>query len=97
MESVSRRGFLKQAGAAAVVAVAGTSLATTPAGAVGALARRPAAKEPALAPEEELRSGEELIAQVVNARTGEISLYVGHRQVTVHDKSVAARLVRATR
>src|SRR5579863_9108836 len=97
MESVSRRGFLKQAGAAAVVAVAGTSLAGAPAGVAGALGTAHAAKEPELRPEEELRSGEDLVAQVVNAKTGEISLFVGHRQVTVHDKSVAARLVRATR
>ncbi|MDE3064702.1 MAG: hypothetical protein KGJ36_03425 [Acidobacteriota bacterium] len=97
MEPVNRRGFLKQAGAAAVVAVAGTTLAATPMGVAGALAKAPAAPEPALREDEELRTGEDLVAQVVNARTGEISLFVGHRQVTVHDKTVAARLVRATR
>jgi anaerobic selenocysteine-containing dehydrogenase len=97
MEAVSRRGFLKQAGAAAVVAVAGTSLATTPAGVAGALASRPAAHELALTPEETLKSGEDLVAQVVDAKTGEISLFIGQRQVTLHDKTVAARLVRATR
>lgn len=96
MEPVNRRGFLKQAGAAAVVAVAGTTLATTPMGVAGALAKRPAAEAP-LTPEEELRGGEELVAQVVNARTGQISLFVGERQITLHDKTVAARLVRATR
>jgi anaerobic selenocysteine-containing dehydrogenase len=96
MEAVSRRGFLKQAGAAAVVAVAGTSIATVPAGVAGALASR-SAHEPELTPDEALKSGEDLVAQVVDARTGEISLFIGKRQVTLHDKNVAARLVRATR
>ncbi len=97
MEAVSRRGFLKQAGAAAVVAVAGTSLVTAPAGVAGALAGHPATHEPDLTPEETLKSGESLVAQVVDAPTGEISLFIGERQVTLHDKSIAARLVRATR
>jgi hypothetical protein len=37
------------------------------------------------------------VAHVKNARTGEISLFIGTKEVTIHDRKVAARLVRATR
>lgn len=50
-----------------------------------------------LTPEEHLRGDEELIAHVKNARTGEISLFIGHREVTLRDRKIAARLIRATR
>ena len=44
-----------------------------------------------------LGAHEDLVAHVKDARTGEISLFIGHREVTFHDRKVAARLVRATR
>jgi hypothetical protein len=34
---------------------------------------------------------------VKDSRTGEISLFIGQREVTLHDRKVAARLIRATR
>jgi hypothetical protein len=37
------------------------------------------------------------VVHVKNARTGEISLFIGHREVTVRDRKLAARLVRAAR
>ena len=97
MKAVSRRGFLKQAGAAAAVVVAGGTLASSPVGAAGALAGHAAMKDAPLTPEEEMATGQDVVAQVVNARTGELSLFIGQRQVTLHDKNVAARLVRAAR
>jgi hypothetical protein len=50
-----------------------------------------------LTAEEHLRGDEVLVAHVKNARTGEISLFIGHREVKIRDRKVAARLIRATR
>jgi hypothetical protein len=66
-------------------------------GLASAVAGAATAKESDLTPQEDLRAGENLMAHVKNARTGEISLFIGHREVTIHDRKVAARLVRATR
>jgi hypothetical protein len=92
MDPVSRRTFFKQAGAAAAIAggavVAPVGLATTLAG---------AAPEAPLKPEEDLRNDEDLVAHVKDARTGEISLFIGNREVVIHEPKIAARLVRATR
>jgi len=97
MEEVSRRSFFKQAGAVAAVAAVAGGTAMAPAGLAGAALKGASMKEPELSPVEDLRAGEDLIAHVKNARTGEISLFIGHREVTFHDRKVAARLVRATR
>jgi hypothetical protein len=98
MEPVSRRNFFKKAGA--VAATAGT-MAVAPIGLTSAIAGAASAKgshdDAPLTAEEHLRGGEELVAHVKNARTGEISLFIGHREVTIRDRKVAARLVRATR
>ncbi|MGA2294615.1 MAG: hypothetical protein ABSG24_05260 [Acidimicrobiales bacterium] len=97
MEAVSRRSFFKQAGAAAAVAVVASSAVVAPMGLASAVAGAATAKESDLTPQEDLRADENLVAHVKNARTGEISLFIGHREVTLHDRKVAARLVRATR
>ncbi len=97
MEEVSRRVFFKQAGAAAAVAAVATGIAAVPAGLGTAVAGAATLKEPELSPKEELRAGEHLVAQVKNARTGEISLLVGQKEVTIHDRQIATRLIRATR
>jgi hypothetical protein len=96
MEPVSRRNFFKKAGA--VAATAGT-MAVAPIGFTSAIAgvATGAHNDAPLTAEEHLRGGEELVAHVKNARTGEISLFIGHREVTIRDRKVAARLVRATR
>jgi phospholipase C len=94
MESVSRRKFFKQAGA--VAAAAGT-MAVAPLGVASAMAGAATPHDEVLTPKEYLRGDEELVAHVKNARTGEIALFIGHREVTIHDRKVAARLVRATR
>jgi hypothetical protein len=97
MESVSRRSFFKQAGAVAAVAVVAGGTAMAPVGLAGAAVKSASLKESELTAIEDLKAGEDLIAHVKNARTGEISLFIGHREVTFHDRKVAARLVRATR
>jgi hypothetical protein len=73
------------------------SVAITPLGMAGAAASSRSTSEPELSASEDLAAHEELVAHVKNARTGEISLFIGHREVTFHDRKVAARLVRATR
>jgi hypothetical protein len=99
MEPVSRRQFFKGAGAAAAVAVVATTATVSPLGIAGAGASKLAARdhETPLAPHEELTTDESLVAHVKNSRTGEISLFIGQREVTLHDRKVAARLIRATR
>jgi hypothetical protein len=98
MEPVSRRMFFKHAGAVAVVAgVAGTAMSPLALSAAGASTLANRDHEPTLAPHEELASHESLVAHVKDSRTGEISLFIGEREVTFHDRKVAARLVRATR
>ena len=46
---------------------------------------------------EQLSKDESLVAHVKNSRTGEISLFIGQREVTLNDRKVAARLIRAAR
>jgi hypothetical protein len=97
MEPLSRRTFFKHAGAAAAVAaVAGGALAA-PLGLGGAVAGATAPKDTPLTPNEDLRGNEDLVAHIKNSRTGEISLFVGLREVTIHDRKIAGRLVRAIR
>jgi hypothetical protein len=98
MEPVSRRMFFKHAGAAAAVAVvAGAAASPLALGTAGASTLSARDSEPTLAPHEELAAHESLVAHVKDSRTGEISLFIGQREVTFHDRKVAARLVRATR
>lgn len=94
MESVNRRTFLKQAGmtAAAVGAVAAVPGSIGVAGATTA----GAVHQPQLT-HDEVHAAPAIVAQVRNAASGEIALFVGEREVTIHDRSVAARLVRAAR
>jgi anaerobic selenocysteine-containing dehydrogenase len=94
MESVSRRKFFKQAGA---VAAAAGAVAVAPLSVAGAVAGLKSTPDAPLTPQEDLRGDEELVAHVKNARTGEIALFIGHREVTLKDRKVAARLVRAAR
>jgi hypothetical protein len=94
MESLSRRSFFKHAGAAAVVA---STIAIAPVGLTSGGASVGEGNEAPLSPSENLRGDESLVAHVKNARTGEISLFIGHREVTLRDRKVAARLVRAAR
>jgi hypothetical protein len=97
MAEVSRRVFFKRAGAAAAVAAVGTSIAVGTTDIAGAATRGGAHPEAAISPQDDLRAGEYLVARVKNARTGEINLFIGQKEVTIHDRKVAARLIRATR
>ena len=76
----SRRGFLAAAGTGA-------------AGAAGAvMLSRMGAAEATTVPS---GATEPLVAYVRDARTGEIAVLLGDREVVVHDKDLAARIARA--
>jgi hypothetical protein len=101
MEPVSRRQFFKHAGSAAAIAVVAGG-AISPLGLAGAGAstlsgREGRDEETPLEAHEELSKDESLVAHVKNSRTGEISLFIGQREVTLNDRKVAARLIRAAR
>jgi uncharacterized membrane protein YeiH len=101
VEPVNRRTFLKQAGvtAAAVGAIAAApgSIGIAGATTAGAATAGGGALREAQLSHEEAGAARSLIAHVRNAATGEIALYVGEREITIHDRQVAARLVRASR
>jgi hypothetical protein len=98
MKEVSRRMFFKQAGTAAAVAAVATTVAVGPLGAAGAVAGAETPPKAAdISPQDDLQAGEHLVARVKNARTGEINLFIGQKEVTIHDRKVAARLIRAAR
>jgi hypothetical protein len=94
MEEVSRRLFFKQAGAAAAVAAVAT---VAPVGLANAVAGAQTTKVPELASHEELTTDENLVAHIKDAKSGEISLFIGKKEVTIHDRQIATRLIRATR
>jgi hypothetical protein len=99
MNSVTRRGFFKQAGKVAAIATVAGVASTAPLGIGSSVAgaESTSVREPELTSAEHLGSHEDLVAHVKNSRTGEMSHFIGNREVTFHDRKVAARLVRATR
>lgn len=80
---VSRRLVLKGAAGAGLAAAA-----------VGVAVE---AASPADASSHVSASSGPIVAHVRNARTGEIDVFTGDRQVTVHDRALAARLVAIAR
>jgi hypothetical protein len=79
MSETSRRKFLAAAG---VGAAAGTVAIATGGGAAAATAGPGAAREPVL-------------AVVPDHRSGEVRLLVGEREVVVHDRDLATRILNA--
>jgi hypothetical protein len=92
MSAVSRRTFLKTSS----VAVAAAGAAAAVPGAVAAALRGGVSQPSPLADPAVPEVGEPIIAHVRDARTGEIAVFVGERQVTVHDPDLAGRLAAAT-
>jgi hypothetical protein len=93
MPNLSRRHFLRNAsiGAAAtgVAAAGGLGLLTGVSG-----AETPAAKAPS--PEGPLLEGSGVVAHVVDAKSGEISIYVGTKHVNYTSRALAQELLKAT-
>jgi len=93
MSNISRRHFLRNAsiGAAAtgVAAAGGLSLLT---GVSGADAVTP----PPTTPPEPLLEGSGVVAHVVDAKAGTISIFVGTKQIDYTNQALAQELVKAT-
>jgi hypothetical protein len=99
VQPVNRRTFLKQAGATASAAGLAAAL---PGRVVSTAAPSVASSSGAARPEtpltkEEASQASFIVAQLRDAGTGEIALFVGERELTIHDRNIAARLVRASR
>lgn len=91
---LSRRTILKGAagaGAAGLAASALAGVALPAAAAVKAQART--TRDPA----SDNASGEAIVVHVRDAATGEIDVFRGTTQIRLHDRDLAARLVRASR
>ncbi len=90
-DSVTRRRFLGRASKAAVaagaVAAGGAILGATGSAEAASLAARPGT--PVL-------EGSGVIAHVIDARKGELSIFVGTREIRVTDRALAQQLLRAT-
>jgi hypothetical protein len=67
-------------------------LAGAGAAAVGAVAVAPAAEASTSVPN---HVREPLVAYVRDARSGEVAVMIGEREVVVHDRELAARIARA--
>jgi hypothetical protein len=94
MPNISRRHFLRNAsiGAAAtgVAAAGGLSLLT---GVSGAAAVPP----PPTPPDGPLLEGSGVVAHVVDAKAGTISIFVGTKHIDYTSQALAQELIRATR
>jgi hypothetical protein len=77
----SRRGFLAVAGAGAAGVAAAAALG-------GGSAEAESTAVPA-------QATKPLVAYVRDARTGEVAVMEGEREVVVHDRTLAARIARA--
>jgi hypothetical protein len=91
---LSRRSVLRGAAGAGAAGIAATALV----GAAGPAmaAARPASRHtgPQLSSED---TAEQIVVHVRDARSGEIDIFRGTGHVTLHDRELASRLVRASR
>lgn len=93
-EGLTRRSFLRNTGvAAAVVGVA----AAVPVAGTAVLEGRLPITDSASTWESAGSSLGPLTAHLKDARTGEISVYIGTREVTIRDRDIARRLLDAAR
>jgi anaerobic selenocysteine-containing dehydrogenase len=94
MEPVSRRTFMKRAGAAAAVA---GSAALVPTSIASAAMKGEQKTSPTDTRAEDLNTttAESIVARVLDG--GEIQVFVGDREVKMFDRTVASRIIRATR
>ncbi len=85
MSRMSRRAFLSTAGAATGAAALGAAVGVPKLAAGGALATAPSGPLPE----------HPVVAYVRDARTGELAVMVGDREVAVKDPSLVRRIVDA--
>ncbi len=84
MTDPTRRNFLIASGAGAAAA-----------GVVAAVPGAARAQTPAAAPTALPHDATALVAHVADPDTGTVTLFVGEREVLVHDRELVARLARA--
>jgi hypothetical protein len=90
MEPVTRRSFLVKGSAGAAGAAAAF-------GGGWALSSQTGEEAPLSAAELDEVDGQPLVVNVRDAATGEVEVFVGEREVVFTDKSLVARVLRATR
>lgn len=97
-QRMSRRSVLRGAAGAGVAGVAAVALTgvAAPAFAASSHAARTAAGGDA-AHEAAADTDEQIVVHVRDARSGEIDVFRGTSQTSLHDRELAARLVRASR
>lgn len=90
MESVSRRSFLAKGsvGAAGAAAAFGSGWA---------LSNKAGQDAPLSAAELEDLGDQPMVVNIRDAAAGEVEVYVGEREVAFTDKSLVAKVLRATR
>jgi nitrous oxide reductase len=94
---LTRRSVLRGAAGVGAAGIAATALAgTAPAFAAAARPAAPATHS-ATAGEADAGTTEQFIVHVRDARSGEIDVFRGASHTRVHDRELAARLVRASR
>jgi hypothetical protein len=97
MSELSRRAFMGRAAAATAAGVAATSGIVALPGLIAAAA--PTAGKPLqVATKLDLSSvGQDVIAHVEDASTGDVVLFVGTNEVRYHDPELVARLLKGAR
>jgi nitrous oxide reductase len=91
-QRLSRRSVLRGAAGAGVAGIAASTLAGA---AVPALAAaRPPARRAGAQPAD---PADQVVVHVRDARSGEIDVFRGTSQTRLHDRDLAARLIRASR
>ena len=97
-QRLSRRSVLRGAAGAGVAGIAATALASTTVPAFAASAR-PAvpAAHGTKAETKDADTADQIVVHVRDAKSGEIDVFRGTSQTRMHDRELAARLVRASR
>ena len=93
----SRRSILRGAAGAGVAGFAATALAGTAVPAFAAASRPAAPAARGAAGAADADTAEQIVVHVRDARSGEIDVFRGTSQTRVHDRELAARLIRASR
>jgi anaerobic selenocysteine-containing dehydrogenase len=96
-QRLSRRSVLRGAAGAGAAGIAAATLAGVAAPALAATtkAARPQAHDAGTAADAD--TSDEIVVHVRDARSGQIDLFRGTSQTSVHDRELAARLVRASK
>jgi len=90
----SRRSVLRAAAGAGAAGIAASALAQV---AIGAATTTPASASQSADARDAAPQSEAVVVHVRDAAAGEIDVFRGATQTRVHDKALAARIVRASR